>query len=87
MKYSTYPNELRVQYTRAHCYTVPVTYYVCTKKVCALEIPGTHTHTHSPRNDSHLPRVISSFEQSIQVPHNFLKGIAHEVQRAVGEDD
>ena len=52
-----------------------------------LRYTHTHTHTHSPRNDSHLPRVISSFEQSIQVPHNFLKRIAHEVQRAVGEDD
>ena len=42
---------------------------------------------HVPRNDGHLLRLVGFLEQFIEISHDLLKGTAHEVQRAIREND
>jgi hypothetical protein len=40
-----------------------------------------------PWNNDYLVSIVRDFEKLIEVPHNTLKGITHEIERAIGVND
>jgi hypothetical protein len=40
-----------------------------------------------PWNNDHFVRFVGDFEELIQIPHDTLKGITHEIERAIGVND
>ena len=40
-----------------------------------------------PWNNDHFIRIVRDFEKLIEVPHDTLKGITHEIERAIRVND